>query len=389
MIGGVGRTPPEAFPALVSGIADPEVRALFSYRFLEASEVYDELVDAAALRILNDAGALPAPEGETPEEAVRRRGFGETTLPVLRYLYAKLAGHGVLSEDEGRFRPGTLETGDVSALAQELATREPEAGVGAEIVTALVNDAPAFFRGEKSGEDILFVLQRLPLWFRYFSNENLLYAINNALGAVALRRALPERGAEVLEVGGGCGSAAETALKHLDGRLSRYRFTELVPTFARRGERAARAAASNGTVVEAGRLDMTRPWAEQGIVPGSFDAVYSVNCFHVAPDLDQVLAEAAAALKPGGAVVVSECVRPTALRRPSYVEFVFSFLPSFTGVRTHPERRPTPGFLTPEAWRRSFEAAGLPDVEVLPDVDAVARDYPDFFVGAVIARRRA
>ena len=253
-------------------------------------------------------------------------------------------------------------------------------------MTILVDEAPAFFAGTKCGEEILFAPNRLPLWIRYFSNDNGLYAINNTLGAEILARSVPA-GAEILEVGGGCGSAAEAALRRLQSDVARYRFTEIVPAFARRGERAARAAASPATVVEAARLDMTRPWADQGVPPGSFDAVYSVNCFHVAPDLGFVLAEANAALKRGGAVVVSECIRPSVHDRPTYVEFIFDFLESFTNVTTDPLLRPTHGFLTPDAWRRSFVAAGFPIVEVVPDVDRLARHYPDFFVGAVVARR--
>ena len=37
-----------------------------------------------------------------------------------------------------------------------------------------------------------------------------------------------------------------------------------------------------------------------------------------------------------------------------YVELIFDFLESFTNVRTHPERRPRHGFLTPDAWRRCW-----------------------------------
>ncbi|HQR67573.1 MAG TPA: methyltransferase domain-containing protein, partial [Thermoanaerobaculia bacterium] len=163
-------------------------------------------------------------------------------------------------------------------------------------------------------------------------------------------------------------------------------FTEIVPVFARRGERAARAAASPATAVETGRLDMTKPWADQGVPAGTFDAVYSVNCFHVAPDLGFVLREAKAALRPGGAVVVSECIRPATAAGPIWVEFVFGFLESFNDVRTDPVLRPSPGFLTSDAWRRSFVAAGYPVVEVVPDVDRLAREYPGFVVGAVVAR---
>ncbi len=196
----------------------------------------------------------------------------------------------------------------------------------------------------------------------------------------------PKKGAEILEIGGGCGSAAEEALRRLGTRVARWLFTELVPTFARRGERAARAAAAEGTHVEAAKLDMTMPWEAQGVAPASFDAVYSVNCFHVAPDLAFVLGQARAALKPGGVVVVSECVKPGAHPPPSYVDFVFNFLTTFTDVKLHPVLRPNHGFLSPSSWRASFLAAGFREVTFVPDVDAVAARYPKFFVGAIAAR---
>jgi len=377
------RTRSEDFPRLVSVIEDDRIRALFTERFLVATEIFDEMVDAAAWRILDESGALPKQSGTLLSDTLERHPA--RTRAALRFLHRKLLDSRLLDRDGDTYRTTERRPGDVAALAAELRETVPEAAVGAEIVDLLVQEAPAFFRGEKSGEEILFSPIRLPLWFRYFSNDNLLYRINNTLGAEILGRVAPER-AEILEVGGGCGSAAEAALRQLGAGVARYRFTELVPTFARRGERAARAAASSDTAVEAGKLDMTKPWADQGIAPASFDVVYSVNCFHVAPDLDAVLAEAKGALKPGGAVVVSECLRPTVLGRPIYVEFIFDFLESFTTVKTDPLKRPTHGFLTPEAWKASFAAAGFEDVTIWPDVDEIAKRFPDFFVGVVVAR---
>jgi len=353
---------------------------------MAATEVFDDLVNAACWQILEGIGRLPGKSGDAASRVEDASTFPPRSRAAFRYLVRKLLSAGFLTRGNQTLALAGTPPRSVEALSAELASREPQAAVGAEIVQILVDEAPAFFAGTKSGEEILFAPNRLPLWIRYFSNENVLYVVNNALGAEVLSRVVPN-GAAVLEVGGGCGSAAEAALKRLGPSLSRYRFTEIVPTFARRGERAARAAASPTTVVEAGRLDMTKPWADQGVAPGSFDAVYSVNCFHVAPDLGFVLSEAKGALRPGGAAVVSECIRPSMNDRPTHAEFIFDFLESFTAVETDPLLRPTHGFLTPDAWRRSFVAAGFPLVDVVPDVDRLARHYPDFFVGVVVARK--
>ncbi|MFI5180494.1 MAG: methyltransferase [Thermoanaerobaculia bacterium] len=371
-------------PELAAHLAADGLDELFSERFMVAAEIFDDLVNAACWRILETTGRLPSEKG-IPPPSLEESALPPRARPAFRYLHEKLLAAGFLVLRDGVLFRAVRPPEPVDSLAAELAAREPGAAVGAEIVRLLVDEAPGFLAGRATGEEILFSPARLPLWIRYFSNDNVLYAINNTLGAEVLSRAVPKEAA-ILEVGGGCGSGAEAALRRLGTGIARYRFTEIVPSFARRGERAARAAASVATVVEAARLDMTKPWLEQGVVPGSFDAIYSVNCFHVAPDLGFVLGEARAALKRGGVVVVSECIRPSIHGGPTYVEFVFDFLESFTNVKTDPLLRPTHGFLTPDAWRRSFVSAGFPIVEVVPDVDHLARHYPDFLVGAVVAR---
>lgn len=383
----MSRTTEEQFPALSARIPDAEARAHFTWPFLCASEVFDELVDAASAELLRRAGAWPVAPGTDPAALVTARGWAPRSLPLVAFVHRKLAAAGHLVAGPGGYAPSGTEPGNLEALEADLAAIDADSAVAGEAVRILVEEAGSFLSGEKTGEEILFRPDRLPLWFRYFSNRNLLYGVNNSLGALALSRVLPASGARVLEIGGGAGSAAEAALTHLGERVSRYLFTEVVPTFARRGERAARAAAAPGVVVEAARLDMTKPWAPQGAAPGAFDAVYSVNCFHVAPDLATVLAEAREALAPGGALVVSECVRPLGNDQPIYVELVFDLLESFTRVTLDPLARPTHGFLTPAAWRESLRRAGFVDVTFLPDAEELARSYPSFFASAVTARK--
>jgi hypothetical protein len=224
---------------VTAAIADDSVEKLFTYRFLFATELFENLVDAACFANLDALGAFAGPSFDPRELGVVARAEH-----ALRYHVRKLETRGYLARDGGddgtRYRRTGKPPESPESCAQALA-EVPEASVGGEIVSLLAAEGPAFFRGEKS-EEILFSPIRLPLWFRYFSNRNLLYSVNNELGALALSRELPS-GSAILEVGGGCGSAAELALRSLAGRVSRYLFTEVVPTFLRRGERAARAAA--------------------------------------------------------------------------------------------------------------------------------------------------
>ena len=136
-----------------------------------------------------------------------------------------------------------------------------------------------------------------------------------------------------------------------------------------------------------GALDMDRPFAPQGVAPGSCAVVYAVNTMHVARDLAATLAEVREALEPGGRLVLSECVRPHP-REPIYVEFIFNLMESFRSPLLHPGYRPNGGFLTPEQWTAALAAAGFLDIRLLPDIAALRDQVPGFYVAAIGAARR-
>ena len=54
------------------------------------------------------------------------------------------------------------------------------------LAETVAQDYPAFLRGQRAGEDVLFSPARLRLWVEFFSNANTLYAVNNTVGAVAV-----------------------------------------------------------------------------------------------------------------------------------------------------------------------------------------------------------
>src|SRR6266498_2509393 len=126
---------------------------------------------------------------------------------------------------------------------------------------------------------------------------------------------MPPGAHTILELGGGLGSGTAAALERLvaAGRLDDvdlYRFTELVPAFLRRAQRLRERVADAGRMAFA-PLDMNRPFGEQDVAAGSASIVYAVNTLHVAHDLAFTLGEVRRALRPGGQLIVSECIRPT------------------------------------------------------------------------------
>ena len=387
----------EDLDTLLARIEDPAIRSLFSREFILCAEHFDRFTLESVLRVAHDLGLdAELAAGISAGALVARRGFVPRSEIPLRWFFAKLAAAGYLDASGPAGDPvftarGPLPPGDPDLPESRARALDPRSLPAFAVVRAMVEHVPEFLRGERTGEDILFAPTRLPLWFDYFSNEHLLYEINNRLGAEAVVRELPAGGpATIVEIGGGSGSAAlalgerlarEAALP----RIGHYVFTEIVPTFLRRAERSIRARFPELSA-EFRKLDMNEDFASQGVAPSSADVVYAVNTVHIARDLAATLGRIRRTLRPGGVAVFSECVRPFA-HQPIYVEFVFNFLENFTGVATDPATRPNHGFLTPENWRRAFVASGFEEPRILPDVEELARHYDAFFVAAVSARR--
>src|SRR5262249_7328823 len=253
--------------------------------------------------------ALVAQKNYSPRAAVPLDWFFRK-LAAERLLSAEGSGHETIFKARGPLPPGDPERAENRARSIDPRSMPPFT-----VRRAMGEGVPEFLAGQKTGEEILFSPARLALWFDYFSNENLLYQINNRLGAEAVWRALPvSRPATIVELGGGSGSAALAVGERLArdaslSRIGRYGFSEVVPPLLRRAERALRHRLPE-IPFEFLRLDIDRDFTEQGIPPGVADIVYAVNTVHIAKDLGQTLDRIRKTLKPGGVAIFSECVRP-------------------------------------------------------------------------------
>jgi SAM-dependent methyltransferase len=392
--GDIGSAEAARLAALVAELMPASLASLFDASFIRSSHLYDEFVHRLAVQVFHAAALDGAVRrAGNVEEIVARAGLDadRARLP-LDWILRRLAGRGLLAEavDERgarRFHAPEplldLDPGPVREAQQRL---DPSWLPSYMLAETAARDYPRFLRGEVAGEEILFSAARLRLWLEYFSNDNGLYAINNRVGAVAFEDWMPRTGGTVLELGGGLASAAIALLDRLEragrlGELGEYRFTELVPAFLRRGQQSLQSRFAHARLTF-GRLDMNRPFDEQGISPASLSAVYAVNTLHVAHDLAETLRRVRRALEPGGRLIVSECVRPVA-GRAIYTEFVFNLMETFRTPRLHPAYRPNGGFLTPEQWMAALEVAGFVDVRLVPDIARIRDRLPACCVAAI------
>ena len=277
---------------------------------------------------------------------------------------------------------------DLARLRETVDAEAPGHGVNFDLLDGVRAHIRPFFTEGKAGDGLLFDLTLFPLWLSYFRNENLGYFPNNLLTLLALREGLPE-GARLLELGAGAGSFAQLVARQgaAEGWISRiaeYRFTDVAPAFLRRAQRDLKAIAP-GLPLTFQTLDLNRSLGDQGIAAESLDAIIGINVVHVAQNLEAVLLDLRSRLRPGGRLILGECLKPS-LGHPIYLEFFFSFIRSFTEVELDPRWRPVHGFLTPEAWVRALEHAGFRDIDSNPPPRPLMDRHPSFNVGAITAR---
>lgn len=355
------------------------------------AELVEALTDRACLSILAELG-IPVPGHLELMADDLRLGCGipDERALAFHWLWKRLAWSGYVTGEAGGEIVDVLPVAwDDATIDAAVIEHRAKLGTTPELIEHVRASWAGWLQGKVDGKQVLFSRRSLELWAGYFQNENRPIGALNALGAAAAARALEGRtGLRALEVGGGLGSGAASLLGALGPRLAAFELTELVPQLLAKGEPAARAAAPAGVALSARTLDLDRPLAEQGVEPASKDLVFGVNTLHAVKDLVASLAGLHAALAPGGALVLAECVRPTpaAALAP---ELIFQLSPQFQQVAPEPGVRDPGqgGFLEPDAWRTALGRAGFARVDLWPDPVAANRAYPRFAMAAIVAHR--
>jgi SAM-dependent methyltransferase len=370
----------EAAPSLdLLGPQGPEIARLFTRPFLvlhRASELYTARICLLLLLDLGWEERLRV--GTTLDELCV--GLPPQARKPLAWLLPFLVTEGLLKREGDAFALNGQPDLDLKSIREVVDSEAPGHGVNFDLLDGVRARIRPFFTEGKAGEGLLFDLTLFPLWLTYFRNENLCYIPNNLLALLALREDLPE-GARVLELGAGAGSFAQlVAQQGAEGgwlsHIAEYRFTDVAPTFLRRAQRELKAAAP-GLPLHFQALDLNLPLGDQGIDAGSYDVIVGVNVLHVAHDLEKTLRDLRTRLKPGGRLIVGECVK-SELRQPLYLEFFFTFIRSFTEVQLDPEWRPVHGFLSPETWEKALRHAGFPNVSFIPPPRPLMDQHPTF-----------
>jgi SAM-dependent methyltransferase len=394
-------------PKFETGSSDPRLAdclkefppAIFSERLYQSIELMERYSVELAVDLLGQLNLVEQLGAwRSADELCGLLSFQPRFKVALEWILARLLETGCIEAQSDRgsssYRLGkTPWKPDLKYIRALGLNIEPANAATLDLLDYAASAYPTAATGRQSADHNLFGPQGIPLWIKYFNNDNLTYAVNNWVGAAAVAdRLSPRRTLRILEIGAGTGSATEILLTLLGEqgllpRLECYVITEPNAYFRRCNQRKLTAQYPN-LPLEWTTVDLDLPWSEQGIASGEFDLVYAVNVMHISKNLLYSLNEARSALAMDGWLIIGECLRPYD-NQPMYPELMFQILESFTDVQTDPEIRPNPGFLTADQWRRAFSRAGFPRTEIAPDVERIREIYPHFFTGAVCGQKIA
>ncbi len=384
--------------------------ALRSSQFFCTNEDVNTYVDLQTLMVLRTCGVEPDAALSLAGLEPLRYGIATDRIESWRWLITKLLhsrlveGHlveGHLVEGHSDGPPAVSLAADrwhlpealddlISDVRRSLLDVDSGLAPVLDLVDLAAAQFPGFLRGAAVADSIFFSADRAATWERYFSRENPLYAPINELTAHVFRELFDreparEESIRVVEVGAGCGSAAEAILEKVGSNLS-YHVTDIAPTFLSKArERLASPGIEAMHRVSFELLDLDRPESWR-LEPESVDVIVAVNVLHTVGELDAALGELRRSLRPGGSLLIGECIRPE-VDQPVHPEFTFQLLDRFRRVSPEPPYRLRWGFLDGVSWQRLLKRRGFSWVRSIPDVAAATRAYSLHSASVFVATR--
>ncbi|KAI9163194.1 Lovastatin nonaketide synthase mokA [Paramyrothecium foliicola] len=159
---------------------------------------------------------------------------------------------------------------------------------------------------------------------------------------------------DILEIGGGTGSATKYILDIPQLGFNSYTFTDISPAFF---EKAHEQFAAHEDRMIFQKLDITKKPEEQGFKPHSYDMIIASSVLHATPKLAETMTNVRSLLKPGGHVVLLEATH----RDHTRVGFLFGLFPDWwAGID---EGRDLDPFADINQWDAIFKQTGFSGVD--------------------------
>ncbi len=323
--------------------------------------------------------------------------FADNSIPALRWLMEFACEEELINKEffneEWRYSlKGEFLKRDLQLLANNILDLDPGWKTFIQLMRIVADDYPLFFKGKKTGIEILFAKDRAHYWDAYFGNVYSAYTAYNEFGALLASEviALKEHPL-ILEIGAGTGGATEKLLdllkkRDLLSRMSQYIYSDISPLFLRTGNKVLMRYLGPDMDYDLFKVDFNKSFTNQKIKEESVDVVYGVNALHVSKNLLQTLNSIKEILKPEGYLVVCEVIR-SQKNKPLFLELIFNILDSYTQVDIDPDYRFSHGFLTFEEWKRALEIAGYAKVEIYDNVCGNSQEKQEIIAGVIVGQK--
>ena len=290
------------------------------------------------------------------------RWFAET----VRLL--ELAGY--LQRDRERLTVNNPTPVDLEALWCEwderkqawLADTNQQASV--ILVEHCLRALPDMLTGKRQATDIMFPNGSLELVEGIYKGNVVTDYFNEVLGDTVVayirerlaREPTPE-GIRILEIGAGTGGTTAMVLPKLQpyqAHVREYCYTDISRAFLLHAQREY---APGHPFLTMQLFDVEQSIAAQGIEAGGYDLVIATNVLHATKNIRRTLANAKAALRRGGLLLLNELNR-SAL----FVHLTFGLLEGWWRYEDAALRLPGCPGLAPDTWARVLTEEGFPNV---------------------------
>ncbi|CAM5260603.1 3-ketoacyl-CoA thiolase [Streptomyces alboniger] len=246
--------------------------------------------------------------------------------------------------------------------ARERFAADPYWDAQLSLVQECVERLPEILSGTVPATDVLFPGGSLAKLTAVYQGNAVADRLNDVVAevtAAAVRERVagdPSATVRVAEVGAGTGGTTAVVLPRLDPCADRleYWYTDLSPAFL---DQAERRFGPGRDYLRYGRWDVTQEGAGERLTGGGCDVVVATNVLHATPDIRLVLRNLAAALRPGGVLVVNEVTRKSAV-----LTLTFGLLDGWWLYDDEDVRLPGAPLLSAPRWQEVLHDSGFGEV---------------------------
>ncbi|UVM52811.1 amino acid adenylation domain-containing protein [Pseudomonas sp. B21-015] len=167
----------------------------------------------------------------------------------------------------------------------------------------------------------------------------------------------PQTPLRILEIGAGTGGTSARAFEKLrpyQAQIAEYCYSDVSQVFLMH---ARQVYGPQTPYLSYQLLDVDKPLAAQGIMPGAYDLVIATNVLHATQDLHRALKNAKAALKHNGLVLINEIAR-----NGLFTHLTFGLLKGWWLFDDPELRMPGGPALAPKQWKQVLESEGYRQV---------------------------